>query len=82
MPMYLIPKSLTQDEEKVYKAVKNRFIMQFMPVAEYEETKIITKVNNSEIKGVFISKGKVQLAEGWKRVVSHIGIKLISFFTC
>ena len=68
IPTYLIPKSLTQDEEIVYKAVKNRFIMQFMPVAEYEETKIITQVNNSEIKGVFISKGKVQLAEGWKKV--------------
>ena len=68
MPTYLIPKSLTQDEEIVYNAIKNRFIMQFMPVAEYEETKIITKVNNSEIKGVFISKGKVQLVEGWKKV--------------
>lgn len=68
IPTYLIPKSLTQDEEIVYKAVKNRFIMQFMPVAEYEETKIITQVNNSEIKGVFVSKGKVQLAEGWKKV--------------
>lgn len=68
IPTYLIPKTLTQDEEIVYKAVKNRFIMQFMPVAEYEETKIINKVNNSEIKGVFISKGKVQLVEGWKKV--------------
>src|SRR5699024_2682874 len=68
IPTYLIPKSLTKDEEIVYNAVKNRFIMQFMPVAEYEETKIITKVNNNKIKGVFISKGKVQLSEGWKKV--------------
>lgn len=68
IPTYLIPKSLTQDEEIVYNSVKNRFIMQFMPVAEYEETKMITKVNNSEIEGVFISKGKVQLVEGWKKV--------------
>jgi len=68
IPTYLIPKSLTQDEEIVYNAIKNRFIMQFMPVAEYEETKMITKVNNSEIEGVFISKGKVQLVEGWKKI--------------
>ncbi|MDQ0216054.1 DNA topoisomerase-3 [Oikeobacillus pervagus] len=68
IPTYLIPKSLTQDEEIVYNSIKNRFIMQFMPVAEYEETKIITQVNHSEIKGVFTSKGKVQLAEGWKKV--------------
>ncbi|WNS73948.1 DNA topoisomerase [Bacillus sp. DTU_2020_1000418_1_SI_GHA_SEK_038] len=68
VPTYLIPKSLTQDENIVYRAIKNRFIMQFMPVAEHEETKIMTKINNSEIKGVFISKGKVQLVEGWKKV--------------
>ncbi|MCP3740923.1 DNA topoisomerase [Rossellomorea sp. BNER] len=68
IPTYLIPKSLTRDEEIVYMAIKNRFIMQFMHVAEHEETKIMTKINNSEIKGVFISKGKVQLVEGWKRV--------------
>jgi DNA topoisomerase-3 len=52
----------------VYTAIKNRFIMQFMPVAEYEETKITTKINHPEIKGHFISKGKVQLIEGWKKV--------------
>lgn len=68
IPTYLIPKSLTIDEQMVYTAIKNRFIMQFMPVAEHEETKIITKVNNSEIKGRFISKGRVQLVEGWKKV--------------
>jgi DNA topoisomerase III len=67
-PTYLIPKSLTRDEEIVYNAIKNRFIMQFMPIAEHEETKIITKVNTNDIKGLFISKGKVQLVEGWKKV--------------
>ena len=39
--------------------------MQFLPVAEYEETKLVSKVNESEIKGIFISKGKVQTVEGW-----------------
>ena len=61
IPTYLMPKSLTRDEEIVYTAIKNRFIMQFMPIAEHEETKIMTKVNTNEIKGLFVSKGKVQL---------------------
>lgn len=68
IPTYLIPKSLSADEEKVYTAIKNRFLMQFMPPAEYEETKLYTKVNHPDIKGIFYSKGKVELQEGWKKV--------------
>lgn len=67
-PTYILPSNLTKDEEAVYSAIKNRFIAQFMPVAEYEETRITTKINNSEVTGVFISKGKVQIIEGWKKV--------------
>lgn len=68
VPTYLIPKKLTSDEEQVYHAIKNRFIMQFMPVSEFEETRIETKINNKDLNGLFISKGKVQLVEGWKKV--------------
>lgn len=67
-PTYLKPSGLTKDEQIVYDAIKNRFIMQFMPVAEYEETKLTLKVNDENIKGIFISRGKVQLVEGWKVV--------------
>lgn len=66
IPTYLIPKALTNDEMIVYSAVKNRFLMQFMPIAEYEETTLKTTVNN--VEGEFLSKGKVQLVEGWKKV--------------
>ncbi|HFR4149048.1 TPA: DNA topoisomerase [Bacillus cereus] len=68
VPTYLRPKKLSTDEEQVYQAIKNRFIMQFMPIAEYEETRIETKIADADLNGVFISKGKVQLAEGWKKV--------------
>ena len=68
VPTYMKPKKLTIDEEQVYQAIKNRFIMQFMPVAEYEETRIATKIMDTNLKGLFISKGKVQLVEGWKKV--------------
>ncbi len=68
IPTYLLPKSLTKDEEIVYHAIKNRLIMQFMPIAEHEETKIMTKMSNLDTKGVFVSKGRVQLVEGWRKV--------------
>lgn len=64
----MLPKKLSHDEEQVYEAIKNRLIMQFMPIAEYEETKIMTKIQNESLKGAFITKGKVQLVEGWKKV--------------
>ncbi len=67
IPTYLIPKKLTKDEEQVYEAIRTRLLMQFMPVAEYEETKIATKVLDLSLDGVFYTKGKVQLVEGWKK---------------
>lgn len=68
IPTYVLPKSLSPDEAIVYNAVKNRFIAQFMPVAEVEETKITTKINEVPLEGMFVSKGKVQIVEGWKKV--------------
>ncbi len=70
IPTYMKPKSLGADEQLVYDAIRNRFMMQFLPVAEYEETKITTKIGYPEVKGIFVSKGKVQLVEGWKVVES------------
>ena len=73
-PTYVIPKGLSTEEQYVYNAIKNRFIMQFMPVAEFEETKITLKVNDEHLKGEFISKGKVEIVKGW-RVVEKIETK-------
>ena len=67
-PTYIKPSGLTPDEKIVYEAIKNRFIMQFMPVAQFEETKVTLKADNPEVKGIFVSKGKVKLVEGWKKV--------------
>lgn len=74
VPTYIKPRQLGVDEKQVYDAVKDRFIMQFLPVAEYEETKLVSKVNEEKIKGVFISKGKVQTVLGW-RIVEKIETK-------
>ncbi|MFP7392735.1 DNA topoisomerase [Niallia circulans] len=68
IPTYVLPKKLSQEEEQVYVAIKNRLLMQFMPVAEVEETRIITSMNHVELKGSFVTKGKVQLVEGWKKI--------------
>ncbi|WP_343008943.1 type IA DNA topoisomerase [Clostridium celatum] len=73
-PTYVIPKGLSTEEQYVYNAIKNRFIMQFMPVAEFEETKITFKVNEEACKGEFISKGKVEIIKGW-RIVEKIETK-------
>ncbi|MGL5379300.1 type IA DNA topoisomerase [Clostridium sp.] len=73
-PTYVIPNGLSVDEQNVYNAIKNRFIMQFMPVAEFEETKITIKVNDEKVPGEFIAKGKVEIVKGW-RVVEKIDTK-------
>lgn len=73
-PTYVIPKGLSTEEQHVYNAIKNRFIMQFMPVAQFEETKITLKVHDEQIKGEFVSKGKVEIVKGW-RVVEKIETK-------
>ena len=65
IPTYVKPSGLSSDELTVYSAVKDRFIMQFMPIAEHEETIIRTKVNDISFDGLFVSKGKIQIVEGW-----------------
>lgn len=71
IPTYLKAKGLTTDEKIVYEAVLNRFIAQFMPVAEHEEATMITSVQvDSAAIHTFQSKGRVQLIEGWRKVES------------
>lgn len=68
MPTYVIPKNLTPEEQLIYLEIKNRFIAQFMPLAENEETILNLQIQESPLPGIFVSKGKVQLVEGWKKV--------------
>ncbi|RDY29738.1 type IA DNA topoisomerase [Romboutsia weinsteinii] len=64
MPTYIIPNSLTPDEQIVYNAIKDRFIANFMPPAEYENTEIKTDVDNH----IFLTKGKVLKSKGYLEV--------------
>ena len=70
IPTYVKPKNLTADERIVYEAIRNRFVAQFMPVSESEETRIVLKIKDAEVPGEFVAKGKVQLVEGWKKAES------------
>lgn len=68
IPTYIIPNKLTKDESIVYREIRDRFLMQFMPLFEYDETTIKTKINESRINGTFITKGKTIINDGWKKV--------------
>ena len=64
IPTYIVPNSLTPDEQIVYQAIKDRFIANFMPPTEYENTEIKTDVDDS----VFLTKGKVLKVKGYLEV--------------
>lgn len=64
IPTYIIPTNLSKDEEIVYTAIKDRFIANFMPPAEYENTEIKTTVDSS----IFITKGKALKSKGYLEV--------------
>lgn len=64
IPTYIVPSKLTPDEQIVYNAIKDRFISNFMPPAEYENTEIKTDVDSN----IFITKGKVLKSKGYLEV--------------
>lgn len=64
IPTYIIPTKLNSDEQIVYNAIKDRFIANFMPPAEYENTEIKTDV----CKHIFLTKGKVLKSKGYLEV--------------
>ena len=65
-PTYVVPKGISSDEAKVYEAVKNRFLAQFLPQAVSEETKITFKINDYDKDAHLKVKGKVQVVEGFR----------------
>lgn len=71
IPTYIIPKGLTSDEQKVYDAIKNRFIAQFMEPAEFEHTEIITSVKGKNYDRLFLTKGKILVKEGWFKLEGY-----------
>lgn len=68
IPTYILPKNLKTEGMQVYRAICERFIMQFMPVAEHEEGTLITRMREEQNQADFVSKGRIQKVRGWKKV--------------
>lgn len=71
IPTYIAPKGLSADEKIVYDAIKNRFISQFMPAAEFEVVEVITSVQGENYERLFKSRGKVQKVKGWLKLYNE-----------
>ncbi|KAF7600802.1 MAG: DNA topoisomerase III [Candidatus Dactylopiibacterium carminicum] len=61
VPTGTVPKSLSEAEYKIYDLVTRRFLAVFFPVAEYQVTTRITRVEGEAFK----TEGKVLINAGW-----------------
>lgn len=68
IPTYILPKNLKNEEAQVYRAICDRFVMQFMPAAEHDEGVLVTRVQAEGEEADFVSKGRIQQVRGWKKV--------------
>ena len=64
IPLAPLPKDAREEEKKIYGLVIKRFAAAFHPDCEYEQTEIITVVNEE----TFRTKGKIILKPGWHAV--------------
>ena len=74
IPTGVVPKSLSEPEQKLYDLVVKRFLAVFFPAAEFRVTTRITRVENHAFK----TEGKVLVKPGWlaiygKEAVSEEG---------
>jgi DNA topoisomerase-3 len=64
IPTGVVPKGLSEAEQKLFDLVTRRFLSVFYPAAEFLETVRITRVENEPFKSV----GKVLVKPGWLEV--------------
>jgi len=64
IPTGVVPKGLSEPEQKLFDLVTRRFLAVFYPAAEFLETVRITRVENEPFKSV----GKVLVKAGWLEV--------------
>lgn len=58
--------ALSDGEQKLYRLIAKRYIAQFFPVHEYDETVIDFDIGGEN----FLANGKVVVVKGWKAVMS------------
>ncbi|WP_462411964.1 DNA topoisomerase III [Neobacillus sp. Marseille-QA0830] len=70
IPTEQVPRmeKLSQDEKKIYDLIVRSLIAAHYDKSISEYTTVTTLI---EGRARFLSKGKVQLAEGWRKVISH-----------
>jgi DNA topoisomerase-3 len=64
IPTGVLPKGMSEPEQKLFDMVTKRFLAVFYPAAEFLETVRITRVENEPFK----STGKVMVKAGWLEV--------------
>ena len=64
IPTGVVPKNLSEPEQKLYDLVTKRFLAVFFPAAEFLETTRVTRVEGEPFK----SSGKVLVKTGWLEV--------------
>jgi len=64
IPTGVMPKNLSEPEQKIYDLVTKRFLSIFYPAAEYNVTTRITRVESEAFK----TEGKVLVTAGWLAV--------------
>lgn len=64
IPTAVLPKNLSEAEEKIYLMVAQRFLAVFFPAAKFLITKRISVVE----KETFITEGKIMTEPGWKAI--------------
>lgn len=63
----VFPGALSDKERKIFDLVAKRFLAVLFPPFEYEQTTIKAKIGNE----LFLAKGKMVIAQGWKEVYDH-----------
>jgi DNA topoisomerase-3 len=69
IPTALLPKNLSEAEEKIYLMVVQRFLAVFFPAAQFLITKRISVVKNE----TFLTEGKIMTEPGWKMIYGSTG---------
>jgi DNA topoisomerase-3 len=70
IPTGVLPKGLSEPEQKLYDLVTRRFLAVFFPAAEFLETTRITRVEGEPFK----SAGKVLVKAGWLEVYGKTAV--------
>ena len=58
--------ALSPNEQKIYRLIAKRYIAQFFPVNEYDETNILFDIGGE----TFAAKGRVEIKRGWRVLYS------------